>query len=87
MKVFKQLYSCYFFQVTDVPAWRNHNYPVLLFIHGENFNLGDSQLYPGHILAQKEIIVVTFNYRLGALGMYSHCYCLNLIKITLLNTV
>jgi len=26
-------------------------------------------LYPAHLLAHKEVLVVTFNYRIGALGM------------------
>lgn len=40
----------------------------MVFVHGEEFRLGDSQLFPGHVLAKKEVLVITFNYRLGALG-------------------
>ena len=47
---------------------QNKLYPVLVYIHGEDFSLGDSALYPGHILAKREVVVITFNYRLGALG-------------------
>ncbi len=43
----------------------------MVFVHGEDFKLGDSQLFPGHILAKKEVLVITFNYRLGALGKKS----------------
>ncbi|KAK2166900.1 hypothetical protein NP493_1299g00052 [Ridgeia piscesae] len=50
---------------------RNRLYPVLVYVHGEDFNLGDSALYPAHILAKREVVVITFNYRLGALGFMS----------------
>ena len=43
-------------------------YPVLVFIHGGGFVNGTSQIYPGQVLVRQEIVVVTFNYRLGALG-------------------
>ncbi|XP_070581209.1 acetylcholinesterase-like [Ptychodera flava] len=45
-------------------------YPVMLFIQGGGYNIGTAMyLYDGTILAQrKEVVVVTFNYRLGALG-------------------
>ena len=56
------------FQLTDRTEAENRGYPVVVFIHGEDYKLGDAQLYAGHILAKKEVVVVTFNYRLGALG-------------------
>ena len=43
--------------------------PVLVFIHGESWSWGSSNLYDGRILATLgQIIVVTFNYRIGVLG-------------------
>jgi carboxylesterase type B len=47
--------------------------PVMLFIHGGAFakGLGSSPLYDGSALAQRGAVVVTFNYRLGALGFLS----------------
>ncbi|MGD9474572.1 MAG: carboxylesterase/lipase family protein [Eubacteriaceae bacterium] len=44
--------------------------PVYVFIHGGAFATGSGSevLYDGHLLAQQGIIVVTINYRLGALG-------------------
>lgn len=44
--------------------------PVMVFIHGGAFVLGSggSPVYNGSALAQNGIIVVTLNYRLGALG-------------------
>ena len=43
----------------------------MVYVQGEDFKNGDSMMYPGHILARKEVLVVTFNYRLGALGQSS----------------
>ena len=43
-------------------------YEVMVFVHGEDYAAGDAMQYAGHILARREVIVITFNYRLGALG-------------------
>ena len=55
-------------QLTDRPPALNEKYPVVIFTHGDDYKLGDAQMYAGHILAKKEVVVITFNYRLGALG-------------------
>ncbi|CAG0899498.1 unnamed protein product, partial [Cyprideis torosa] len=42
---------------------------VVVFIHGESFDWGTGNVYDGRTLAgYGQIVVVTFNYRLGALG-------------------
>ncbi|XP_046672801.1 neuroligin-2 isoform X2 [Homalodisca vitripennis] len=47
-------------------------YPVMFYIHGGEFNKGASNLFPGHVLAAfYDVVVVTINYRLGALGFLS----------------
>lgn len=47
-------------------------YPVMFHIHGGDFVHGASNLFPGHVLATfYGVIVVTINYRLGALGFLS----------------
>lgn len=43
-------------------------YPVIVYIHSSDFVSGTSQTQPGHVLALRDVVVVTFNYRLGALG-------------------
>lgn len=44
-------------------------YPVMIYIHGGFFDHGSGNLFPGHMLAAtQEVVVVTFNYRLGLLG-------------------
>lgn len=46
-------------------------YPVLLFIHGGSNDVGMGAMFDGDVIAGfSEIIVITFNYRLGALGFY-----------------
>lgn len=43
----------------------------MIFIHGGGFSGGSSQLYNGFVLAQRGVVVVTINYRLGPLGFLS----------------
>jgi para-nitrobenzyl esterase len=51
-----------------------HDAPVLLWIHGGSLWTGSGRepLYDGTRLAERGIIVVTINYRLGALGWLAH---------------
>jgi len=42
--------------------------PVMLFIHGGAFVIGSSETYDPTPLVREDVIVVTINYRLGALG-------------------
>ncbi|XP_034938540.1 cholinesterase isoform X2 [Chelonus insularis] len=47
-------------------------YPVMFYIHGGDFTHGASNLFLGHMLAAFfEVVVVSINYRLGALGFLS----------------
>jgi para-nitrobenzyl esterase len=47
--------------------------PVMVWIHGGGFVTGSSDIYHSRSLAAKgHIIVVTINYRLGALGFLAH---------------
>lgn len=45
--------------------------PVMVWIHGGGFTMGSGQI-PGEVLAREGVIVVSFNYRLGALGFFAH---------------
>ncbi|BFM07758.1 carboxylesterase/lipase family protein [Halioxenophilus aromaticivorans] len=45
--------------------------PVMVWIHGGGFVSGSGQI-PGDVLAQEGVIVVSMNYRLGALGFFAH---------------
>ncbi|KAI5636711.1 carboxylesterase family domain-containing protein [Phthorimaea operculella] len=47
-------------------------YPVMVYIHGGQFQSGASNLFPAHMLAAfYNVVVVSINYRLGALGFLS----------------
>lgn len=47
--------------------------PVMVWLHGGGFVTGSGNEYDGHILAEEgNVLVVTVNYRLGALGFLSH---------------
>jgi len=47
-------------------------YPVMVWIHGGAFYLGQSDGYDPAALVAQGNVVVTLNYRLGALGFMSH---------------
>ncbi|GGS60668.1 carboxylesterase family protein [Streptomyces griseoviridis] len=55
---------------TGAGAGQQRLRPVLVWIHGGGFRVGTgaNPRYDGEALARKGIVVVTFNYRLGALG-------------------
>ena len=41
----------------------------MVYVHGESFQWGSGNLWDGRVLASYgDVVVVTFNYRLGILG-------------------
>jgi len=40
----------------------------MMFVHGGSYEVGAGRMVDGSVLAQFGVVVVTFNYRLGALG-------------------
>ncbi len=48
--------------------------PVIVFVHGGSFvnGAGNVPLYDGTAIAKRGVVVVTINYRLGALGFLAH---------------
>ncbi|WP_058910176.1 carboxylesterase/lipase family protein [Entomohabitans teleogrylli] len=48
--------------------------PVMVWIHGGGYTIGAGGLppYDGRALAQRGVVVVTLNYRLGHLGFFAH---------------
>ena len=45
--------------------------PVMVWIHGGGFRAGSGRI-AGEVLAARNLVVVSFNYRLGPLGFFSH---------------
>ncbi|TDD70781.1 carboxylesterase family protein [Jiangella aurantiaca] len=65
--------DCLYLDVT-VPrgAERGERLPVLVWLHGGGFSVGGAREYDGARLATAgDVVVVTVNYRLGALGFLS----------------
>ncbi|MER6348067.1 carboxylesterase/lipase family protein [Streptomyces sp. NPDC001595] len=56
------------------PAQRSlQKRPVMVWIHGGGFTVGSGTFYDGGNLAAKgDVVVVNFNYRLGAFGYFAH---------------
>ncbi|OXA51672.1 Venom carboxylesterase-6 [Folsomia candida] len=46
-------------------------FPVIVFIHGGGFQIGGANDYGPSYLLQQDIILVTFNYRVGVFGFMS----------------
>ncbi|MEH6912238.1 MAG: carboxylesterase family protein [Oceanicoccus sp.] len=56
------------------PAIPTRPLPVMVWYHGggHKFGAGDATNYDGSALAEREVIVVSINYRLGILGFLAH---------------
>lgn len=56
------------------PAAMRKLQPVMVWIHGGGFRIGASSLprFDGGSFARRGVVVVTLNYRLGALGVFDH---------------
>lgn len=44
------------------------SHPVIVFIPGGGFMSGSSAMYEGHYFMDEDVVLVTLNYRVGALG-------------------
>jgi carboxylesterase type B len=66
--------DCLYLNVWTGAARSGEKRPVLMFIHGGGFNEGAGSIpaYDGESLAKKGLVVVTINYRMGALGFLAH---------------
>lgn len=47
------------------------NLPVLAFVHGGAFAEGGASIYGPEYLLDRDVVLVTLNYRVGALGFLS----------------
>jgi para-nitrobenzyl esterase len=66
--------DCLFLNVWTSANNPNDRRPVMVWIYGGGFTGGSGGLawYDGENLAAKGPVIVTFNYRLGSLGFFSH---------------
>lgn len=66
--------DCLTLNVWTPAAVGNAGKPVMVWIHGGAlvFGGGGVPLYDGAALAKRDVVVVTINYRLGALGFFAH---------------
>ena len=64
----RQSEDCLFLNVWSPRLGRRQKLPVMVFVHGGAFREGGASqpLYDGAHLARHGLVVVTFNYRLGA---------------------
>jgi para-nitrobenzyl esterase len=66
--------DCLYLNVWSPEPRRGAKLPVMVFVYGGGWTIGSGSLplYSGEGLARKGVVVVTFNYRVGALGFFSH---------------
>ena len=66
--------DCLYLNVWTPASGTSDKRPVMVWIHGGAlvFGSGNVALYDGTALAQRGAVVVTINYRMGALGFFSH---------------
>ncbi len=58
-----------------------HPLAVMVYVHGESFQWGAGNLWDARVLAAYgNVIVVTFNFRLGILGEIWHNWCMQLLE-------
>jgi para-nitrobenzyl esterase len=60
--------NCLYLNVFTPPGVAGHDLPVLVWVHGGSLLVGESDDYDPAGLVKDGVIVVTVNYRLGALG-------------------
>ncbi len=66
--------DCLYLNIWSPAEAPDENLPVLVYLYGGGFIAGDGSewRYDGTALAQKGIVVVTVNYRLGIFGFLAH---------------
>jgi para-nitrobenzyl esterase len=67
--------DCLFLNVWTPDLGREGRRPVMVFIHGGGFTSGSGSVFlyrGGNLVRNGDAVVVTINYRLGALGLLGH---------------
>lgn len=61
--------DCLYLNIYKPVIKRKKRLPVIFFIHGGSFQYASGNMFGDKFLADRDVIFVTFNYRLGILGM------------------
>jgi para-nitrobenzyl esterase len=64
--------DCLYLNVWTEAASASERRPVILWSHGGAFTIGTGSALDGEAWARKGAVVVTYNYRLGPFGYFSH---------------
>jgi len=64
--------DCLFLNVWTPAKKSNEKLPVMCWIHGGGFTGGSGNLSVGAALAERGIVLVSVNYRLGPMGFFAH---------------
>jgi para-nitrobenzyl esterase len=65
--------DCLYLDISAPQDFAFRNYPVMFWIHGGGNTTGTKNYYDfSQLVASQEVVVVTINYRLGALGWFTH---------------
>lgn len=66
--------DCLYLNIWSPAQNQGKSLPVMFWIHGGGLIQGGASLpiYDGEALARKDVVVVTFNYRLGVFGFFAH---------------
>ena len=65
------LLCCFFLCCTANNQTVEDLLPVVVFVHGDDFEFGTGNAYDGSVLAAYgHVIVITINYRVGVLGTF-----------------
>jgi para-nitrobenzyl esterase len=66
--------DCLYLNLWTAAKSANDKLPVMVWSHGGGYTMGsgDSPGFDGEALAKKGVVLVTYNYRLGVFGFFSH---------------
>ena len=64
--------DCLYLNVWTKADRKDERLPVMVWIHGGALVEGSGNRYPGEGLANKGVVIVTLNYRLGPFGFFAH---------------
>jgi para-nitrobenzyl esterase len=66
--------DCLYLNIWTAAKSKTEKLPVMVWSHGGGYTMGSSNSpqFDGEALAKKGVVLVTYNYRLGVFGFFSH---------------